>query len=695
MPCPKPGKKARMLNLVVANTVLKPPAVIFELPPLPVGTFPVCEVNDNKEEPHHGPPRKPFMPLDALEEDKDFDELNVNAIVLDPEEEAEVAEANVVADTDGNAFLVLMEAAQAQQAQLQRAKFNSNRKRSYPGNAPRTKRHYMQVRRKLAMEGKQPFITKWGQKPAEKVSRIIFIKISRADPDYKQPAASAFEDAKTDIGTRLDDDSVVHAVSGPSDWPRRWLSLIMAYINCSCQPSPDVEQGSPSISPGLAYPSSAALTAEEQVAESLLEHTNSAPLMREAPERREEVAKQLFDSVSHLNERRNERTVQQLESLERQLNYQNLKMLRCAKARLAVVVKKPEKLGVVLHARALAMLSTINLFMDEDLKFGWRKASVVAARAQGFTGEKRARNVRTWIHDFIQSGLQKLPIPAYRGNKDSLLVGEDFATNLRLYLLEKRQSCPITACNVANYCLLEEVQQKYSPVSITERTGRRWLHRMQWRYGKTPCGMYIDGHERKDVVQYRKDFVERWYTLYEPWMATAYVPRDKDDEKGEGVYRPGFPVLQGPRFKLILVTHDESTFYAYDRRTTHWIAPGDKPAPIRKGEGPSLMVSDFLTTEWGRLVDDDGKYVLTWLPITPPVSDHLSERLECSSKLARTVMAGSRMSSCSSKLIVQLTSSRARPNGAQLVSSCSITHRATKSVLTMRFRRGTCRRIQT
>jgi hypothetical protein len=46
------------------------------------------------------------------------------------------------ATTDGNAFLVLMEAAQAQQAQLQCAKLNSNQKQSYPGNTPYTKWHY-------------------------------------------------------------------------------------------------------------------------------------------------------------------------------------------------------------------------------------------------------------------------------------------------------------------------------------------------------------------------------------------------------------------------------------------------------------------------------------------------------------------------------------------------------------------------
>lgn len=57
----------------------------------------------------------------------------------------------------------------------------------------------------------------------------------------------------------------------------------------------------------------------------------------------------------------------------------------------------------------------------------------------------------------------------------------------------------------------------------------------------------------------------------------------------------GFPVAPGKPFKLILVTHDESTYYEHDRRKSKW---GHK-VPEHKGEGQSLMISDFLTLEWG------------------------------------------------------------------------------------------------
>ena len=69
--------------------------------------------------------------------------------------------------------------------------------------------------------------------------------------------------------------------------------------------------------------------------------------------------------------------------------------------------------------------------------------------------------------------------------------------------------------------------------------------------------------------------------------------------------REGFPVEQVGRFKLVLVTHDESTFYANDRRKTKWTHTSQAATPQPKGEGASIMVSDFLVPEWGRLKDGD------------------------------------------------------------------------------------------
>ena len=104
--------------------------------------------------------------------------------------------------------------------------------------------------------------------------------------------------------------------------------------------------------------------------------------------------------------------------------------------------------------------------------------------------------------------------------------------------------------------------------------------------------MYIDGHEREDVVAYRNAFVHRWVVEYETrvliWDANGNPLAPLSDS------RP-----------LILITHDESVFYQNDEKTTCWSHQDSRPAPRPKGEGQSIMVSDFLTTEWGRLRDGE------------------------------------------------------------------------------------------
>jgi hypothetical protein len=132
--------------------------------------------------------------------------------------------------------------------------------------------------------------------------------------------------------------------------------------------------------------------------------------------------------------------------------------------------------------------------------------------------------------------------------------------------------------------------------SISKRTATRWLQKLDWRYQKTRNGMYIDGHEREDVVAYRCAFVERWKTFekrFHQW-----------DNDGRELPRPnGFPLPDNGPFRLVLITHDESTFYQNDRRKIAWAQTTSRPVPQPKGDGQSIMVSDFLTSEWGRLHD--------------------------------------------------------------------------------------------
>ncbi|THU75878.1 hypothetical protein K435DRAFT_706193 [Dendrothele bispora CBS 962.96] len=259
------------------------------------------------------------------------------------------------------------------------------------------------------------------------------------------------------------------------------------------------------------------------------------------------------------------------------------------------------------------MVGTLNLYLDPELSYTWREASLISAKAQGH-GVYHARTIRQWIHQFLNN--DKLPVHKYKGTRSSILEDEDISLEIQLRLSERSKDRYITAKDVVDVVASAEIQEKLKEAGIekravTERTGREWLKKFKWRYSKKRNGMYIDGHEREDVVAYRKSFVDRWQTQYAPRM---YTWGNDDDEKFTGHAPKGFvlPVhLCGRPFRLILVTHDESTFYANDQRRAYWIHASEKAKPVKKGEGISLMVSDFLTVEWGRLKSRDGKECVT------------------------------------------------------------------------------------
>ena len=278
------------------------------------------------------------------------------------------------------------------------------------------------------------------------------------------------------------------------------------------------------------------------------------------------------------------------------LSHKDFPALRRVRAKLTVKAKD-KKLDVFFWSRITAMVATLNLYLDAELSYSWRESSILAAKAMGH-GVKHARNLRKWIKAYLHS--EKLPLHRYGTYKSSILDDEDFRRDIQLHLTEIAKKGYIRAQDIVDYVATPKVQQKLGTKArgIHVRTARRWLHKLSWRYRQKKKGMYIDGHERADVVEYRKGFVERWRE-YE----RRFVIYEND---GNVLSTPtGFPVPQGVRFRLILVTHDESTFYENDRRKLQWVNNKAKPVAEKKGEGQSIMVSEFLTSEWGRLKDGD------------------------------------------------------------------------------------------
>ncbi len=129
---------------------------------------------------------------------------------------------------------------------------------------------------------------------------------------------------------------------------------------------------------------------------------------------------------------------------------------------------------------------------------------------------------------------------------------------------------------------------------IKSRTARRWLNKLGFSWRDVKKGVFLDGHERDDVVEDRKKFLKIMDEL-SPYL----VEFNADGTQKPKEYPPDC-ILGGPGCRpVVLITHDESIFSANDGRHQAWIA--ENGAFLRpKGKGRGIMVSDFLLP-WSRL----------------------------------------------------------------------------------------------
>jgi len=282
---------------------------------------------------------------------------------------------------------------------------------------------------------------------------------------------------------------------------------------------------------------------------------------------------------------------------------------RCALHDLNLILKPPRETGrgqkdarlpLTLRTRLEWMSSFLWIYTDDITpcsggtdKSRWTSASLQAAHAQQST-PYRARNLRKWSKAFINDR-KALPLSEHGKSSKSRIDDDDVATDIALHLQGLGQY--VRAQDIVHYLQQPGVKERLQIKKVPHlATAKRWMQKMGYRWTKKPSGQYVDGHERDDVVYYRQ-------TIFLPaWQALEYRTRKwLDDHSAE---------LLGPRpFERYLVVwfHDESTFYANDRRVVRWVWKGENAVPRTKGEGASLMVADFVSADYGWLQSPDGK----------------------------------------------------------------------------------------
>ena len=131
---------------------------------------------------------------------------------------------------------------------------------------------------------------------------------------------------------------------------------------------------------------------------------------------------------------------------------------------------------------------------------GWTEAANYAADliGQGCCGSRR---LQVWGKDFIRNR-SALPYHHYTNSGcDSLLNNMKFAGELFAYIMNAGAHIPAQA--IIDFMEKPEVVEHYhilKPVCLDMAC--RWMSKLNFKWGKLPAGMYIDGHEHSDMVHY-------------------------------------------------------------------------------------------------------------------------------------------------------------------------------------------------
>ncbi|GLB43911.1 hypothetical protein LshimejAT787_1500950 [Lyophyllum shimeji] len=245
-------------------------------------------------------------------------------------------------------------------------------------------------------------------------------------------------------------------------------------------------------------------------------------------------------------------------------------------------------------------LEGIRMFLGTYVRFekanpghrgNWTKASeeTVAVRCEK---KNHAVKLREWARAFIDDR-EEIPENKYGRGSKSAIDDEDFAQEIHLHLQGIGKY--VKAEDIVRYCEKPHVLARLKRTkTISLATARRWMEKMGYRWKKNFRGQYVDGHERKDVVEYRQN-------VFLPAMK-AFEERLRQWSEEHGWDLP--PTMWRA---IVIWFHDESTFYAHDRRQSAWYHKNATPTPYRKGEGLSLMVADFVSADHGWLRSPDGK----------------------------------------------------------------------------------------
>ena len=217
--------------------------------------------------------------------------------------------------------------------------------------------------------------------------------------------------------------------------------------------------------------------------------------------------------------------------------------------------------------------------------------------------QKNERTIRRWMVDFESNdGEFSDSQQGYYIRNNTLMSNEELCEKAREYVRDNaapRGRPNLTSRSfclwVNNTLLPNSVLEPGFPHRVSVETARKWLHQLGFEILQMSKGVFIDGHERPDVVESRVQFLRKM-------TECGFLrPDNAPSEEAAQALPADVPHMskeQGE--KHIVWFHDESAYNTTEDTPTLW---GEKvKRPIKpKGRGSSIMVSEFIEEKDGWL----------------------------------------------------------------------------------------------
>jgi hypothetical protein len=204
----------------------------------------------------------------------------------------------------------------------------------------------------------------------------------------------------------------------------------------------------------------------------------------------------------------------------------------------------------------------------------------------GSTTRVKAMSLRRWARHFLLYGTLPPNKTGKHQKTSHWFADEDIKRKVCEFLNEtfdnRVKGNAFTALTLKNW-----VQEVFGR-EISERTALRSLHILGYEQSALG-GLYIDGHEREDVVKYREGFVKRH-------MGRSRLMLEWHCDEATNLWTPIPPNLGEGERELVMITHDECVARSNDVRTKRWGKKGES-FPKPKGLGQGYMASGFLAQD--------------------------------------------------------------------------------------------------